>query len=177
MTKKGELGEDEIKEEFSGDGRIMKKAEFIETYSEGEWYRAKWPLREFNKKWKGWISVKSTRFENTPKSLYRFLYIWEPEEINFSDMYKSTLSLIDLDGKAMVALVLFKYELAAYLHVPPSDVVPKVEVEYEIEISCGIPGVDEEKLVEKSTANELFDEFINLLEREHDVYPGNNFKV
>lgn len=179
MWKKREenIAEDEIKEEFSGEGRIMKKPEFIETYSEGEWYRAKWPLRVFDKKWNGWVRVRSTGFRDTPKSLYRFLYIWEPKEIDFSDMYKSTLALIDLDGKAMIALDLFKYELAAYLYVPPSDVMPKEELEYEIEISCGIPGVDEEELVETSKATELFREFISLLEREHDVYPGNYFKV
>ena len=140
-----------------------------------EYFRKKWPLVEDVERRKDWICVRSKAFSDTPKCLYRFLYIWEPKTIDFSDMYKSEIAEIDLAGKAVVSLQLFKYELAAYLYVPPEDVMPR-EV-HAIEISCGIPGVDEEELTKESKANEVFQDFIALLEQEQDVYPGNFFRV
>ena len=178
MKNKNEiLADDEIREDSSGENRVMKKDEFIEDYGEKEWYSKKWRLVKDHWKWNGWVSAKSITFQDTPKSLYRFLYVWEPKAIDFSDMYKSPpLALIDLNGKGLVSISLFKYELSAYLYVPQTEIVPKEE-RHEIEIHCGIPGVDEELLVAGSKAKKVFDEFVNLLEREHDIYPGNYFKV
>lgn len=170
------IAEDEIREDSSGENRIMKKNEFIEEYGEKEWYSKKWQLVKDCRKWNDWISVKSITFQDTPKSLYRFLYIWEPKDIDFSDMYKSSLALIDLNGKGLVSICLFKYELAAYLYAPPTEIIQK-ENRCGIEIHCGIPGVDEELLIKGSKAKEIFEEFVNLLEQEHDIYPGNFFKV
>lgn len=155
--------------------RNLSEEKIIEMYGAEEYFRKKWPLVEDVEGREDWIRVRSKAFSDTPKCLYRFLYIWEPKTIDFSDMYKSEIAEIDLAGKAEVSLQLFKYELAAYLYVPPEDVVPR-EV-HAIEISCGIPGVDEEELTKESKANEVFQDFINLLEQEHDVYPGNFFRV
>ena len=155
--------------------RNLSKEKIIEMYGPEEYFRKKWPLVEDVKGKGHWVSVRSKALSDTPKCLYRFLYIWEPKKIDFSDMYKSSIALIDLEEKAIVKLALFKYELAAYLYVPPEDVLPR-EV-HAIEISCGIPGVDEEELTKESKANEVFQDFIDLLEQEHDVYPGNFFRV
>ncbi len=121
-----------------------------------------------------WKRAASVFFKDTPKSLYRFLYIWEPKQVDFSDMYKCTLAIIDL-GTGLVYLDLFKYELAAYFYVPSGELKPQPV--YAIEISCGVPGTEDVEFVEGSKAKEEFEAFITLLEQEHDVYSGNNFRV
>lgn len=138
--------------------------------------RARYPLlTETPKEKRGWKRAVSVSFKDTPKSLYRFLYIWAPKQVDFSDMYKCTFAIIDLDGKGLVYLALYKYELAAYFYVPPSELKPRPK--YVIEISCGVPGTENEEFIEGSKAKEEFEAFITLLEQEHDVYPGNNFRV
>ncbi len=138
--------------------------------------RTKYPLLTSTPKEKeDWLRAASTDFKDTPKSLYRFLYLWEPKHIDFSDMYKSTLAIIDLDGKGLVYLDLYKYELAAYFYVPPEELKPKPE--QAIEMSCGVPGTEDEEFIEGSKAKGEFEAFVKLLEQELDVYPGNNFRV
>lgn len=137
--------------------------------------RARYPLlTKTPKEKRGWIRAGSVSFKDTPKSLYRFLYIWEPKRIDFSDMYKCTFAIIDL-GIGLVYLVLYKYEIAAFLYVPPAELKPKPV--YEIEISCGVPGTEDEEFIEGSKVIEEFEAFITFLEQEHDVYSGNNFRV
>ena len=46
-----------------------------------------------------------------------------------------------------------------------------------IEISCGVPGTEDVEFIEGSKAIEEFEVFITLLEQEHDVYSGNDFRV
>jgi len=121
------------------------------------------------------LLYKSKAFKDTPKSLYRFLYLWQPKKINFSDMYKCQLALINLNDAAVVCLDLFKYELAAYFYVPKKDIIQKPT--HLIEIHCGIPGCEENEIKPESRALEEIELFIALLENEHDVYLGNNFIV
>lgn len=137
--------------------------------------RARYPLlTETPEEKSGWKRAASVSFKDTPKSLYRFLYIWEPRQVDFSDMYKCTFAIIDL-GKGIVYLDLYQYELAAYFYVPQSELKPHPA--YLIEISCGVPGTEDVEFIEGSKAKEEFEEFVKLLEQEHEVYPGNNFKV
>lgn len=137
--------------------------------------RERYPLlTETPKEKKCWERAASVFFKDTPKSLYRFLYIWAPEQVDFSDMYKCTFAIIDL-GIGLVYLDLFMYELAAYFYVPPSELKPQPVL--AIEISCGVPGTEDVEFIEGSKATEEFEAFITLLEQEHDVYPGNDFRV
>lgn len=58
---------------------------------EPEIIREKYPiLTETPADKKGWKRGAIAEFTSTPKSLYRFLYIWEPKHVDFSDMYKRT---------------------------------------------------------------------------------------
>lgn len=146
--------------------------------------RAKYPIIQ---KGKGDLKYRSIAFSDTPKCLYRFLYIWEPATLDFSDMYNSRIALIDLNGAAIAKLAFFKYELAAYFYVPKDDLivkpVPAIATPLgPLYISSGIPGIEDDdkyrpQLVEGSKAEEEIQAFIALLEQEHDVYPGNNFRV
>lgn len=125
---------------------------------------------------RGMKRAVSVFFKDTPKSLYRFLYIWEPKQVDFSDMYKCTFAIIDLGiGIGIMYLNLFQCELAAYYYVPPSELKPRPV--YAIEISSGIPGTEDVEFIEGSKVIEEFEAVITLLEQEHDVYPGNNFRV
>lgn len=146
--------------------------------------RAKYPIIQTGK---GYLKYRSVAFSDTPKCLYRFLYIWEPPALDFSDMYKSRIALIDLNGAALASLAFFKYELAAYFYVPKDDLivkpVPAIATPVgPLYVSSGIPGIEDDdeyrpQLVEGSKAEEEIQAFIALLEQEHDVYSGNNFRV
>ena len=121
------------------------------------------------------IQAISIAFEDTPKSLYRFLYLWKPKDMDFSDMYKSRLKPIRIHKKGVVSLHFYKYELAAYLFVTPDQI--RQRRAHDIEISCGVPGFENEALIEDSEVYKEFQIFRGLLEMEHDVYGGNNFTV
>lgn len=121
------------------------------------------------------IQVTSIAFEDTPKNLYRFLYLWEPEDIDFSDMYKSELALIRIHKESVISLNFYKYELAGYLFVTPNHIQPRLQ--HEIEIQCGVPGFENEMLIDKSDIYKEFQIFKGLLEKKQNVYPGNNFFV
>jgi hypothetical protein len=122
-----------------------------------------------------WKRATSHAFENTPNSLYRFLYLWEPETMDFSDMYKSVLAFISLNGKGLMRLEFYKYELAAYYYVPKEELKPQLQ--RLIEVSCGVPGTEDVEFIEGSIAKKEFEEFITLLESTLDVYSGNDFFV
>lgn len=159
--------EEELEE---GECKLCKFNVIVNTVSQN--INKRYPLTKWKK---GLTLYKSKAFQDTPKSLYRFLYLWEPKKMDFSDMYKSSLALIDLNGTAIVSVKLFKYELAAYFYVPITEIIPKPA--HFIEIHCGIPECEEAEIIPTSQAPKEIEFFINLLETEHDVYGGNNFKV
>jgi hypothetical protein len=133
------------------------------------------------------VKYRSVAFTDTPKCLYRFLYLWRPRTLDFSDMYKSRIALIDLKGAALASLKFYKYELAAYFYVPGGDIIVKPVLVIEtpagpLFVSSGIPGIEDDskyrpQLVEGSKAEEEIQAFITLLEMQHEVYSGNNFRV
>ncbi len=146
--------------------------------------REKYPIIQKSKRV---LTYRSVAFSDTPKSLYRFLYLWGGHALDFSDMYKSTIAVIDLNGAAVAKLAFFKYQLAAYFYVPEGDIIVKpvpaiATPAGPLFVSSGIPGIEDDdeyrpQLVEGSKAEEEIQAFITLLEKEHDVYPGNNFRV
>jgi hypothetical protein len=58
----------------------------------------------------------SVRLENTPEALYRLLYLTQPKQIDFSDLYKSSplILLVSRCGRFGISLRTFKYQLALY---------------------------------------------------------------
>ena len=121
------------------------------------------------------IQAISHSFEDTPKSLYRFFYLWGPEKVNLSDMYKSRIALIRIHPKGVIDLELYKYELAMYLYVT-EDQIQKRDSHF-IEIQCGVPGTENEMLIEHSEVYKDYQIVKGLLEMEHDIYCGNGFRV
>jgi hypothetical protein len=123
----------------------------------------------------GYIKGVSIYFSNTPKSLYRFLYIWQPENINFSHMYKSVVAYVDLNGTGVAVMEFYKYQFAVYFYVPEREIKPQSMG--MISVNCGVPGTEHNQFVEGSQAKLEFDRFVAILEAKHDVYTGNNFVV
>ena len=121
------------------------------------------------------IQAIRVTFEDTPKSLYRFLYLWEPKNINFSGMYKSALTLVRIHPKGVVLLSLYKYELTGYLYVTLDQIRPRLQ--HSIGTHCGFPEVENEALIDNSKIYKEFQIFRGLLEMEHNVYLGNDFIV
>lgn len=146
--------------------------------------RTRYPLIQ---KGKGYLKYRSVAFSDTPRCLYRFLYLWGPPSLDFSDMYKSGIALINLNGAAVASLAFYKYELAGYFYVPKDDLIVKpvpaiATPAGPLFVSSGIPGIEDDdeyrpQLIEGSKAEEEIQAFITLLEMEHEVYSGNNFRV
>ncbi len=122
----------------------------------------------------GTFDCGSTRLKNTPKALYRAMFLFQPARVSFKgEMYKGTLMTLVSPGYELVASVeFFKYELAIYFsaakeHVEgrPSDIV------------CGIPGFDNGVRCKGEVAPAWFGLITELLDREWCVYGGNDFCV
>ena len=62
----------------------------------------------------------SVKFADTPKALYRILYLMKPAVVDFSDMYKtgSLVDLTDPDELYLCSFQLWKYESAFYFSCP-----------------------------------------------------------
>ena len=161
-----------MSEELTALLKTMDEDEQYDFFREG--VRKRYPIIQDTKE-QELIQAISTSFEDTPKSLYRFLYLWKPKDIDFSDMYKSGLVKIRIHKKGVVCLALYKYELSAYLYVTPDQIRPRPQ--HSIEISCGVPGIENEALIADSEVYKEFQIFRGLLEMKHNVYLGNDFTV
>lgn len=120
------------------------------------------------------VSCGGHSFEDTPKSLYRALFLLKPSEIDFSDMYK-TGTLIDVVSPCkqfVISLQLWKYELAMYF---------RCAKEYAAGQRSGIVGgwadCDNGVKCSSELGNKWFDVAVKALEREWTVYGGNDFCV
>ena len=111
---------------------------------------------------------------NTPRGLYRLLYLLEPESVDFSNMYRGQLfAFMSVDGRFLVKVCLYEYELGLYFFAP----------EEAIDKSDGVcvpsvwPGADNKIRLTDSIGIEFFEMVKKLVEHEFDVYPVGEFKV
>lgn len=159
--------------------QLLKKMDETEQYDFfEEGIKKRYPIIRNLKNFKDYqqlIQVTSCTFENTPKSFFRFLYLWKPKKIDFSDMYKSTIAMIKIHKNGIVILSFYKYELVAYLFTIPNEIKPCQQC--DIKIVSGVPGFDNEQLKEDSEVGKEFQIFRGILEKEYEIYPGNNFIV
>jgi len=116
----------------------------------------------------------SMKFSDTPKVLYRMLYLIQPSQIDFSHMYK-TGTLVDIVSPCynyLASFQLWKYEASLYFGCPHEDLAGRSYI-----VICNIPGSDN-GLYCKNPLGLLWFEVIQMaLNFEYDVYSGNNFKV
>lgn len=116
----------------------------------------------------------SAGFEDTPKTIYRALYLLKPESVDFSDMYKSEtlLEIVSPDYHFRASMQFYKYEIALYFECHKdawkSD---------GFGIVCGMPGADNGYQCTDEVGNLWFAVLTMVLNYKHSVYPGNDFEV
>jgi hypothetical protein len=126
-----------------------------------------------NKKRK-YYACGSFKLDDTPKALYRALFLFQPHDVTFDDMYKGGLfSRQSADERFVCSFELFKYELGVYCYAKhKEDVAGK-----GICVVGGHPGCDNRRQCISETGVLFFGVVKGLLNHVHDVYPGNNFEV
>ena len=123
------------------------------------------------------VQVGSQKVEDTPKALYRALYLMRPTKLDFDDMYKSGLLEIGSPDRRYAVLVDFwKYTIGLYFYAPADTVPPKV-AHGDLSIACGIPGVDNGWRTTDPVAQKFFALVSRALNRTWMVYSGNDFEV
>jgi len=122
----------------------------------------------------GTIECGSFGFEDTPKALYRLLFLAKPKRVDFSDMYKSEslFALTSVNGAFVADFQFYKYELAAYVSAAKEHIEGR-----ESGIICGVPGSDN-GIRAKSPELRLWASTLKkCLDRTWMVYCGNDFEV
>ena len=114
------------------------------------------------------------QFDDTPKALYRTLYLFNPAEVDFSDMYK-TGTLIHICSpcyRFCVSLELHKYEFAAYFDCAREFVSGQPKM-----IQGGWATADNGMKCNSDLGNKWFDVIVKALEYKWMVYGGSSFEV
>ena len=120
------------------------------------------------------FSCGGHKFDDTPKSLYRALYLFRPGEVDFLDMYK-TGTLIHICSSCYrfcVSLELHKYEFAAYFECAEEFKIGQPKM-----IQGGWASCDNGVKCNSDLGNKWFDTVVKALEYKLMVYSGNNFEV
>ena len=111
---------------------------------------------------------------DTPKGLYRLLFLLEPEAVDFSSMYRGQLfAMISADGRFLVKVSLFEYELGLYF-LAPEETIDKSEA---VCVPAAWPGADNRIRCTDPVGVAFFDMVRKIVEYEYDVYPVGDFKV
>lgn len=120
----------------------------------------------------------SVKFTDTPKALYRILYLVKPSFVDFSDMYKTgtLIDLTDPEQRFLCSFQLCKYEASMWFSCPKEFLVDDQEGQ-GFRISCGVPGVDDGTRCSDPLGNLFFEVATMALNFQHMVYGGNDFSV
>ena len=111
--------------------------------------------------------------DDTPKSLYRALWLFSPSVVDFSDMYKKHLfSIVSSDGRFACEFRLFKYELGVYCYAPKG-----VVSQSESRVTAGHPSADNGHMCNDAVGRLFFETVEKMINSKIDVYSGNNFEV
>jgi len=122
----------------------------------------------------GTVSCGGHRFNDTPKALYRTLYLFGPAEVDFSYMYK-TGTMIQVCSpcyRFCASLELHKYEFAAYF-----DCAKEFAIGQSKMIQAGDASSDNGIKCNSDLGNKWFDMIVKILEHKIMVYSGNSFEV
>ena len=115
----------------------------------------------------------SFTLSDTPKALYRAMYLFGPKRVDFSDMYKQELMAFATPDKRFVATFeLFKYEAGVYCYAPKDVIEGKGRG-----IIAGWPGADNGWHCTDPVGALFFEVVKGLLDYTHMVYGGNDFEV
>ena len=112
--------------------------------------------------------------DDTPKSLYRALFLFKPKAVDFSDMYKPFLfGVMSPCGRFSVSFELWKYEFTLRFWVrEKSDVSGSRHG-----VICGAPSSDNGVACSSDEGTQWFEMVRKAVSTELDVYGGNSFRV
>ncbi len=150
----GEHGSDEPQDVF---GRVYK------------WH----DYRQGNRR-QATVSCGGVEFDDTPRALYRALYLLRPAVVDFSDMYK-TGTLVDFcspDKQFMCSVQLHKYETCMRFFCCPEHAVGQPEF-----VQGGWASCDNGVRCTSDIGNQWFAVAKVALNWTWGVYPGNEFSV
>lgn len=126
----------------------------------------------------------SAGFADTPKALYRLLYIVHHQRrsgerrgaflVDFEDMYKSRslFALVSPDGQFVADPQFYKYELMIGCRATREHVTGRRSA-----IECGVPGSDNGVNIASELLAAWWATLLRMLTREWEVYGGNGFRV
>lgn len=110
---------------------------------------------------------------DTPRSLYRLLYLVKPKAVDFSDMYKSEMfHFFSKDFRFLVQVYLFKYELGLYFYCLPELLEGKGRG-----VWAGMPGANNGYLCKDEAGRKFFEMVAKAANYKWMVYGGNDFEV
>jgi hypothetical protein len=116
----------------------------------------------------------SYKAEDTPRGLYRLLYLLEPEAVDFSRMYRGELfAFVSSDERFLVKVFLFEYELALYFLAPETT----IDRSDAVCVPAAWPGANNRIRCTDPVGVAFFDMIRKTVEHEYDVYPVGDFKV
>ena len=122
---------------------------------------------------KGTVECGSVRVDST-KGLYRLLYLCQPKQVDFSDMYKSSslFAITSPDHEFVGDVQFYKYQLAICFSATADHVKGR-----ESNIVSGIPGYNNGVRAADPLLRSWCDTLKRCLDREWMVYGGNDFRV
>lgn len=113
--------------------------------------------------------------DDTPRALYRALYLGKPESVDFSDMYKTGMlfGFASPCGSFFSIITLFKYEFGVYCYCKNRE-----DISGQLYgVRGGWPSCDNGVCCNSPNGQLWFDVLKMALNFKHGVYPGNNFEV
>lgn len=115
----------------------------------------------------------SAEVKDTPKVLYRALWLLGPKGLDFDDMYKNLIFVFATpDNRFSVRVEFYKYEVGLYFCAPKDCIAGSGRG-----VVCGFPGVDNGWKCSDELGRLFFEVSAGLLNSEHTIYAGNDFKV
>lgn len=115
----------------------------------------------------------SVSLGDTPKALYRVLFLFKPDGVDFSEMYKTQLLIFSDPTETYVATFeLFKYEAALYFAARKEQVEGSGSA-----VIAGMPGADNGVRMASPEGKRWCEMLQRVLEHEWMVYGGNDFIV
>jgi len=124
------------------------------------------------------FSKSDPRLEDTPRCLYRLLYLVEPDSVDFSDMYKTgeLFRFYSLDRHFAVLVELFKYEIALYFYCR-EELVERSRDSTAISLSGGWASCNNGVRCSDPLGRRWFELVVKAASRKWTVYGGNDFEV
>jgi hypothetical protein len=116
----------------------------------------------------------SYKAEDTPKGLYRLLFLLEPKGLDFSSMYRGQLfAFVSADERFLVKVYLYEYELGLYF-LAPEEAIDKSD---GVCVPSAWPGADNRIRLTNPMGIEFFEMVREIVEHELEVYPVGEFRV